>query len=36
MGELERLGLADTSTTKGKKVSVLGNSKIIDFQSWSA
>ena len=36
MGELERLGLADTSTNKVKKVSEWSNSKIIDFQSWSA
>lgn len=36
MGELERLGLADTSTNKVKKVSEWGNPKIIDFQSWSA
>lgn len=35
MDELERLGLA-TSTSKVKKVSEWGNSKIIDFQSWSA
>ena len=34
--ELERLGLADTSTNDVKKVSALGKSKIIDFQSWSA
>lgn len=36
MDELERLGLAYTSTNKAKKVSALDNSKIIDFQSWSA